>query len=138
MPVFVRAGSILPRQAVVQHDGETPAGPLLIDVYPGGDCAGTLYADDGHSMAFEKGGYARQTVRCTVRPDGLDIAFAAREGRYTPWWREIRMTVHAMPGAHSVTADGRMIAAVADAAAETLHFTLPAPRGARTIALRRR
>src|SRR5215471_2497793 len=35
MPLYVRAGAIVPMQAVVQNTGETPDGPLALRVYPG-------------------------------------------------------------------------------------------------------
>jgi alpha-glucosidase len=42
LPVFVRAGTILPRQPLVQSTSEKPVGPLYLDVYPGDDCSGTI------------------------------------------------------------------------------------------------
>ncbi len=123
LPVFVRAGTILPRQAVVQSTTETPAGPLLLDVYPGSDCSGTLYFDDGHSLGYRRGDFLRQEVRCRVTPAGLAIDFGPREGGFRPWWREIAVTVHDWPTGR-VTAGGRAVPARADAAARTISFAL--------------
>jgi alpha-glucosidase len=98
LPVFVRAGTILPRQPLVQSTSETPAGPLRLDVYPGADCAGTIYLDDGHSMAFTRGEYLRQSVRCSVDGRGaVNLTFGRREGRYRPWWKQIEIAVHGRP-----------------------------------------
>lgn len=47
VPVFVRAGSILPLGPVVQHTSELPGGPLEVRVYPGNDADFTLLEDDG-------------------------------------------------------------------------------------------
>ena len=95
LPVFVRAGTILPRQPLVQSTAEKPVGPLSLDVYPGADCSGTLYLDDGHSMAFEKSDYLRQSVRCTVDDRAtIALTFEPREGRYRPWWKQIKVIVH--------------------------------------------
>lgn len=135
MPVFVRAGTILPRQAVVQSTAQTPAGPLQIDVYPGGECEGTLYADDGHSMAFSRGVLLRQTIRCSRTPEGLRLDFAPREGRYRPWWRAMRVTVHGWSGAGDVALSGRRVAATADGAARTLAFTIPDQPRAATVTI---
>jgi len=55
MPLYVRAGAIVPMQSVVQNTGETPDGPLQLHIYPGEDCRGSLYQDDGHSFAYQKG-----------------------------------------------------------------------------------
>jgi alpha-glucosidase len=136
LPVFVRAGTILPRQAVVQSTAETPKGPLMLDVYPGDECAGTLYLDDGHSMAYMRGGFLRQEVRCRMTPTGLVLDFARREGRFRPWWRQIEVTVHGWSG-DSRIGDGK-VAATADAGAQTLAFTLPDQPRPTSITINRR
>lgn len=127
LPVFVRAGTILPRQAVVQNTAETPAGPLMLDVYPGDDCRGELYLDDGHSMAFEKGAFLRQAVTCTMTPQGMEIRFDQRQGRYAAWWKQIAVTVHGWQGSAQVTRGGKAVASQADAATETVAFTVADP-----------
>jgi alpha-glucosidase len=124
LPVFVRAGSILPRQPLVQSTAQTPVGALQIDVYPGADCHGQLYADDGHSMAYRKQGFLRQTLRCTVSDDGVRIDFAARDGRFKPWWKQLAVTIHGWEGAGYAMVGGRRIEAVSDRAARTLRFTI--------------
>src|SRR5206468_614257 len=63
LPVFIRAGTILPRQPLVQSTKEVPQGPLSLDIYPGPDCRGELYFDDGVSI---RGPSLRQSVTCTV------------------------------------------------------------------------
>jgi alpha-glucosidase len=94
LPVFVRAGTILPRQPLVQSSSQVPDGPLSLDIYPGEDCSGTIYADDGLTMAYQRGGYLRQAIRCTASPEGLRIAFEPRQGNFAPWWKQIAVTVH--------------------------------------------
>jgi alpha-glucosidase len=94
LPVYVRAGSILPIAPLVQSVNETPSGPLTLRVYAGNDCAGELYLDDGKSYAYEQGVYLRQKFSCEVSPGGLRIRVASREGSYLPWWKEIRMEVY--------------------------------------------
>jgi alpha-glucosidase len=136
LPVFVRAGSILPKQSLVQSTAETPAGPLELHVYPGEACEGLLYADDGHSMAYERGVLLRQRLRCERTADGLTIAFDAREGTYRPWWQQLRVVVHGMAQPATVTLGTRRIAAAADPAGQTLTFDLPDQPRAATITVR--
>jgi alpha-glucosidase len=54
LPIFVRAGTILPQTAPIQHTGE-PVEELMLDVYPGAKTTGYLYEDDGRSFAFAGG-----------------------------------------------------------------------------------
>jgi alpha-glucosidase len=110
LPVFVRAGAILPGQGLVQSTSETPQGPLSLDVYPGDDCRGTIYADDGHSMAYTRQGYLRQRVTCVQTDAGVDIDFGAREGRYQPWWHQVTVRVHHWAGGARASLDRKHLA----------------------------
>ncbi|MBB5715216.1 alpha-glucosidase (family GH31 glycosyl hydrolase) [Sphingomonas aerophila] len=132
LPVFVRAGTILPRQAVVQSTAETPQGPLQLDIYPGENCAGDLYADDGHSMAFTRGGYMRQAIRCQLTATGLEISFDKRQGSYKPWWKQVAVTVHGWQGAARVARGTSALASNTDVGSETVSFTVAdQPRASR-------
>jgi alpha-glucosidase len=91
LPVFVRPGAIIPRQALVQSIAETPNGPLELHVYPGDDCRGELYLDDGVSI---EGASLRQAITCHVTAKGVSLHFARREGSYPPWWKSIQVTLH--------------------------------------------
>jgi alpha-glucosidase len=123
LPVFVRAGTILPRQPLVQSTSEKPVGPLSLDVYPGADCSGALYLDDGHSMGFEKGEYLRQAVRCTVDDRGtIALTFEPREGRYRPWWKEIKVIVHGRSPKDRVSSPSTPIRMAKVSRAETAEF----------------
>ncbi|MEG8024043.1 glycoside hydrolase family 31 protein [Sphingomonas aurantiaca] len=135
LPVFVRAGTILPRQPLVQSTSETPNGPLRLDVYPGADCMGTLYEDDGRSLAYTRRGYFRQTVRCTITPTGLSIDFAKPEGSFKPWWKSIAVTVHNWAGAGAALAKTTRVAVVNNNAAATATVTVPMQARAGTIAI---
>ena len=129
LPVFVRAGTILPRQPLVQSTADTPQGPLRLDIYPGPDCAGELYDDDGHSMAFASGGFFRQRVRCAVTADGLTIDFAPAEGSFRPWWHSIAVTVHDWSGAAIVQRDRTAVASRTASAEGVARFEVDGTNG---------
>ena len=134
LPVFVRAGTVLPRQPLVQSTSEIPQGPLELDVYPGPDCHGTLYDDDGHSLDFERGGFARQQVTCSMDGDHLSsLTIGAREGTYRPWWKTIRIVIYG-PGPYGASVDGKSVAATQGEAANS--FTIPARASAMTMTFR--
>jgi alpha-glucosidase len=99
MPLYVRAGAIVPMQAVVQNTGETPDGPLLLRVYPGEDCSGSLYEDDGHSLAYQKGEILRIHYACATSPSSLTITSNIEKNAYKPWWNSTSLTVFGAAGA---------------------------------------
>lgn len=57
IPVFVKAGSILPFGPQVSHTGEKAWDSLEVTVYPGRDGQFTLYEDAGDGYQYEKGEY---------------------------------------------------------------------------------
>jgi alpha-glucosidase/alpha-D-xyloside xylohydrolase len=57
LPLYVRAGAILPLGPVKQHTGEDVPGPLTLQIYPGADGSFTLYEDDGVSFEHRRGGW---------------------------------------------------------------------------------
>jgi alpha-glucosidase len=109
LPVFVRAGAILPRQPLVQSTADTPRGALTLDVYPGDDCRGVIYADDGHSLAYGQQGFLRQIVRCAQTDKGIAIQFDEREGQFQAWWRAIEVRIHDWNGAARADLDGKVL-----------------------------
>ena len=58
MPLYVRAGAILPLGPQIQYAGEIPADPIELRVYRGANGTFTLYEDEGDSYNYEKGVYA--------------------------------------------------------------------------------
>jgi len=57
IPVFVKAGSIVPMGPVVQYTSEKPMDTLEIRIYPGADGQFVLYSDEGDNYNYEKGKY---------------------------------------------------------------------------------
>ena len=55
MPLYVRAGSILPLGPVKQYTAEMVDQPLSVSIYPGADGSFLLYEDDGISFNYRKG-----------------------------------------------------------------------------------
>ena len=109
LPVYVRAGSIVPQQPVVQSTDQTPQGPLELRVYPGPDCHGDLYQDDGNSFAYQKGAYLREHFTCEVSAGGVKVHFAPAEGSFQPWFKQVRVSVIGAGTIRDVRVDGKAV-----------------------------
>ncbi len=110
LPLYVRAGAIIPQQPIVQHTDEVPQGPLTLRVYAGDDCEGSLYLDDGKTFDYTRGEYLRIRFACEPSEEGLTINLSAREGSFEPWWKKIQLEVFGLrqrPG--KVTANGELV-----------------------------
>lgn len=100
MPIFVRAGAIIPMGPVLNYTDERPLDPLTLDLYPG-DGTFTLYEDDGHTFAYEQGQFC--ITRFTLHleesapavPAVLTLTIGARSGAYQPPRRRMIIQVHA-------------------------------------------
>jgi alpha-glucosidase/alpha-D-xyloside xylohydrolase len=74
MPVYVKAGSIVPVGPVKQHTAEVSDEPVTLRIYPGADGKFTWYDDDGSSFLYEKGEYMK--VACVWRDNERVLSLA--------------------------------------------------------------
>jgi alpha-glucosidase/alpha-D-xyloside xylohydrolase len=63
MPLYVRAGTIMPLGPLKQHVDEKPDEPLSILIYPGADDSFLLYEDDGRTFNYRKGEWMGTDLR---------------------------------------------------------------------------
>jgi alpha-D-xyloside xylohydrolase len=80
IPLYVRAGSILPLGPDVEYATQKPASPIELRVYAGADGAFTLYDDAGDSYDYEKG--AHSTIAIRWDDASKTLSFGAREGSF--------------------------------------------------------
>ena len=80
MPLFIRAGSILPTGPSIEWVDQKRADPILLHVFTGANGAYSLYEDDGVTTGHEQGQASRIPFRWDDKAATLVIG--AREGRY--------------------------------------------------------
>jgi len=80
VPMFVRAGSILPLGPEMQYVGEKAWDNLEIRVYPGADGSFTLYEDEGDNYNYEKGYHA--TITFVWNDKARTLTIGTRQGGY--------------------------------------------------------
>jgi alpha-glucosidase/alpha-D-xyloside xylohydrolase len=54
MPLYVRAGAIIPLDPVRQYTSEKVDGPSTIAIYPGADGSFVMYEDDGSTLDYKR------------------------------------------------------------------------------------
>ena len=85
VPIYIRAGAILPMRELEQYVGELANNPLTINVYPGPDSTYWLYQDDGISCDAENDGVYRLTEISHQRvPGGRKIRVRRTYDHFTP------------------------------------------------------
>ena len=80
MPVFIKAGTILPFGPEVQYSSEKPWDELEIRVYPGADGTFTLYEDEGDNYNYEKGKFSE--IRFSWDEASHSLSIAPRKGSF--------------------------------------------------------
>lgn len=106
IPLFVRAGAILPTEDVQQFVGQHPVTRVYLDVFPtAAPTTFTYYDDDGITYAYEKGAFYEQGL--TASDDGTVVHFdsASPAGTYVPPLREYEVRLHGLT-ARAVTIGG--------------------------------
>jgi len=73
IPLYVRAGSILPMTQFMQYVDEIPDAAILLHIYAGKDCEFELYEDEGNSYRYEEGVYATTKFVWSEKQGKLDI-----------------------------------------------------------------
>jgi alpha-glucosidase (family GH31 glycosyl hydrolase) len=89
MPLYVRAGSILPLGPVKQYTSEQVNQPLNLSIYPGADGSFLLYEDDGSSFNYRKGEWMGIQMNWTDRQRSLRLALAGGSRVLPPLRRDL-------------------------------------------------
>jgi alpha-glucosidase len=128
LPVYVRGGSVIPIQPLVQSTDETPSGPLELRVYPGSKCGGSLYLDDGHTFRYQHGDFLRQSFTCQSDGNSVSLHFDQRDGNYTPWWKNVDVVIYGWSGAGAeakLASGTTALKTMYDKSAHALHIVIP-------------
>lgn len=136
VPLFVRAGAVIPEWPPMNHVGEARLDPLYLHVYAGSGSF-ALYEDDGETLEYTKGAYALTRISVSPGEERLTIEVSGREGVYQPERKHVVVVVHGVrdvvkvlkngvelsrlksldePGEGALEVDGKVFIKVEDAA----------------------
>jgi alpha-glucosidase/alpha-D-xyloside xylohydrolase len=109
LPLYARAGSILPLGPVKQYTDEPVEGPLSLIIYPGADASFTLYEDDGRTFEYRKGGWMRIEMSWRDRDRRLRVRLASGSKRLPPAKRAMEVRVAGETALRPFVFDGREV-----------------------------
>jgi alpha-glucosidase len=95
VPIFVRAGAMIPTTLPRNYVGERPDDPITFNIYTDdkGSARGQLYEDDGLSPAYKSGVFRRTTVSARRAGAGFSFSIEGTEGQYNPGTRKLNFVV---------------------------------------------
>jgi alpha-glucosidase (family GH31 glycosyl hydrolase) len=82
MPIFVKAGAIIPMQPDMAYTGQKAINPLIIDIYGGDNGSFNLYEDDGESLDYNAGKFSRTPITFTENKDNYQICIEPTQGKF--------------------------------------------------------
>ena len=109
MPLYVRAGAILPLGPVRQYTSEPSDAPLTVIVFPGADGAFTMYEDDGQSFEYRTGAWMGLEMRWSDAQRRLTLALARGSRMLPPARRSIEVRVAGTTATRTVTFSGQAV-----------------------------
>jgi len=111
MPVFVKAGSIIPMQRDMAYSDQRPLDTLIVDVYGPKDARFQLYEDDGVSLGYKTGEFATTPLAFVRSGDGYQLTVSATRGSFNGQVksRAYEVRLHGLAKPRSVSANQRNI-----------------------------
>ena len=114
VPMFVRAGAIIPLGPEMNYVGEKTIKPMTFMIHPdeNGQAETTLYEDDGVSPAYKQGVVRRTRISAFRVRNETRMELSAPEGSYHPGARDF-VFVLMLPAARRVLLDGKPLGVTA-------------------------
>ncbi|WP_428329880.1 glycoside hydrolase family 31 protein [Mucilaginibacter sp.] len=103
LPIYVKGGSIIPMQSLIQTTAEQPTDTLAIHVY-NGNSANTFvyYEDDGKTFNYQKGDFYKRLIM--FDPVKHTLTFDKAEGSYKSHFKYIKLIMHGFEQSASLQA----------------------------------
>ena len=105
LPLFVKAGSIIPTTEVTEYAAAQIGKPVTINIYPGADCDFTIYEDEGDNYNFEKGAFS--TIPLTWNDKKNTLSIGQREGSFDGMLNTRTFIVKTPKGEKTITYKGQ-------------------------------
>ena len=103
IPLFVRAGSILPMGPQIEYATQDPAGPIELRIYRGADGKFDLYEDAGDGYEYEKGQHSVIPIQWNDHNSSLTIG--SRQGSFPGMIEHRKFRVVLVAGGHGTGVD---------------------------------
>ena len=116
LPIFVRAGAFVFEQPVVQHTGEMAGQPLQIKIYPATEAETSYYEDDGESLGYQRGEFARWRFHQFRDEHEIRLSREPQQGGYVPSPRQLQWLLVGESEPTRITLNGKPLKRLSGAA----------------------
>jgi alpha-glucosidase (family GH31 glycosyl hydrolase) len=109
LPLFVKAGAIIPMQPAMNYTGEKPVDPVTLDLYPGSKSEFKLYEDDGQSLDYLNGKHCITGISLQSGDKMTHVLLTKYEAGYTPPTRTFALRLHSSVKPKTIRVNQQMI-----------------------------
>ncbi len=121
LPVFIKAGAIIPMQNVIQSTADKGNGTMYLNIWfselPD---SYTYYEDDGTTYQYKSGNYHERVIN--LNPSEHEIIMNHAEGNYSTRFKTIELVLHGFPEELQLTVNGKPKKAHKDGSIKTVSF----------------
>ncbi|RYZ25039.1 MAG: DUF5110 domain-containing protein, partial [Sphingobacteriales bacterium] len=107
MPIFAKAGAIIPAQPAMRYVGEKKIDVLTLDIFPGKAGSFSLYEDDGESLDYQRKESSITTIALSQNTQKTEVKISKPEGKYRPSSYSYLLKFHAAGKPKAVHENGR-------------------------------
>ena len=107
LPLYARAGAVIPLGPVKQYTSEKVDGPVTLSIYPGADGEFTLYEDDGSTFDYRRGEWMKIRITWSDSRRVLGLRLAAGSRMLPPLRRKIQVRLVPERGTREIVFEGR-------------------------------
>jgi len=108
LPVFIKAGAIIPMQNVIQSTGQKGDGILELNVWYGKEQSSFVYyEDDGSSYDYQKGVYYKREI--SFDPVKRTISLLEVEGSFQSKYTQIKLSLHGFANIDTCRINGELL-----------------------------
>lgn len=94
IPLFVKAGGIIPMQPEMKYFGEKKADLITLDIFPEGKSSFNLYEDDGKTLDYQQGKFSITRINASFINKKLDLNIAKPAGNFNPQQHHYLTKIH--------------------------------------------
>lgn len=124
IPVFVRAGGLIPMGPVQQYVGERSSCTMALHCWPGQGHF-NWYEDDGQTNRYQDGVFHRRAITLTPIKGALVLRFSAVQGEFPSRYASWRILVHAASSSAQAFFEGTQLPAKFNTRTKVLSLTIP-------------
>lgn len=109
IPVFVKAGAIIPMQPHMIFTGEKPVDVITLEIFPGGNSSFNLYEDDGTSLQYQQNDFSITRIHSIQSTGRFSLQVKKPSGKFIPSVHAYMAKIHITKKPTAIRENGKIL-----------------------------